>query len=171
MTRVSWLCENDFRARCVAFERNCLFLLLHSVLSDFISMYWASSMHFLFSLFFFFLKYIFEGFTVVARRIPCRMNALSYLLILPLFEARGCFFRFCFLFCSSFFWYSYFFFSKDVLENKSSKNWNFENPIQNVHQGWKWYVLAFLPRNNILFLNFFCLRREVLVFFSLLFAL
>lgn len=122
--------------------------------------------------FFFFLKYIFEGFTVVARRIPCRMNALSYLLILPLFEARGCFFRFCFLFCSSFFWFSYFLFSKDdVLENKSSKNWNFENPIQNVHQGWKWYVLAFLPRNNILFLNFFCLRREVLVFFSLCYLL
>lgn len=119
-----------------------------------------------------FLKINFWRLAVAASRILPRVSTLLYLIILSLFEERG-FFQV--LLCTPFF--SLLVVTSvsskdDALEKKSSKNWNFEkNLVQNVHPGWQWYILAFLPHNNVLFLNFFACRTETFVFFSLSYLL
>lgn len=101
---------------------------------------------------------------MAASRILPRISTLLYLIILPLFEERGFFSGFA-LYTFSFGTVTSLLSKDDALENKSSKNWNFEkNLVQNVHLGQQWYILAFLPRNNVLFLNFFACRTETFVF-------
>lgn len=83
-----------------------------------------------------------------------------YLIIVPLFEARGISFQILIstliLSCGTL----TLLLKDDVLENKLSKTRNFEkNPVQNVHQGWKRCILAFLPRNKVLFWVSSCLQE------------
>lgn len=119
-------------------------------------MYWTYSMLlYLHSL----LKKLSKALQWTSRAL-CRMNSLLYLIIVPLFEARGISFQILIstliLSCGTL----TLLLKDDVLENKLSKTRNFEkNPVQNVHQGWKRCILAFLPRNKVLFWVSSCLQE------------
>lgn len=105
---------------------------------------------------------------VTAIRTLPRISTLPYLIILLLFEEIRFFSGFALYTVLSWLLLPLSSQKGNALENKPSKNWNFEkNLVQNVHPSWQWYRLAFLPHNNTLFLNFFVFRIETFVVFTL----
>lgn len=167
MTRDSQTDVNEFRTRWIAFEQ-----LVHSYFFTFYM--WSSLKRCLFDMFcmIFFIKKKknnnFWTLVVTAIRTLPRISTLPYLTILLLFEEIRFFSGFALYTVLSWLLLPLSSQKGNALENKPSKNWNFEkNLVQNVHPSWQWYRLAFLPHNNTLFLNFFVCRIETFVVFTL----